>query len=268
MERVKGRGKLGRIAVLALLLFLLGAASIARAELSASGNLFITFNGGIVPNALPRHDRAPITVWIAGKVRTLAGEQPPALRTITIALNRSGRLETKGLPTCRRGRIEATTSAEALKVCGDALVGSGTYRARSTFPEQARSPTFGKILAFNATTNGHPAILAHVHGTKPAPSTNIIPFQIRRTKGRYGTVLTGSSPIGLTRWGYLKQITLRLHRNYVYRGRRHSYLSAPCRAPEDLSQATFPFAYTSMSFVDGRILSATLSRTCRVRRGT
>jgi hypothetical protein len=164
---MKGRVRLGRIAVLASLLFLLGAASIARAEPSASGNLFITFNGGIVPNALPRHDRAPITVWIAGKVRTLAGERPPALRMVTIALNRSGRLETKGLPTCRRGRIEATTSAEALKVCGDALVGSGTYRARSTFPEQARSPTFGKILAFNATTNGHPTILAHVHGTKP-----------------------------------------------------------------------------------------------------
>jgi hypothetical protein len=254
------------LALLAISVGLLAAtASVVRAELSASGNLFITFDGGIEPEALPRDERAPITVWIAGRVRTLSGETPPSLREITIGLNRDGHLETDGLPTCDKQQIDLISSTEALAKCRDALVGSGTYRARTTFPEQSQSPTHGKLLAFNAKIGGKSVILGHVYGDDPAPTTGIIVFDIRHTGGTFGTVLTGTIPETLTRWGYLKRISLRLHRNYTYRGRPRSYLSAPCRAPRDLSQASFKFAYTSMTFDDGRTLSAKLTRTCRVK---
>jgi len=253
------------VAVVAVAL-LVGAAAVARAELSANGNLFVTFKGGITPGALPREKRAPIAVWISGKVRTLSGEHPPAIRDITIALNRAGRLDTRGLPVCPQGQLEAATRSAALEACGDALVGSGAYRARSTFPEQARSPTFGRILAFNSRSGRHSTILAHVYGEDPAPSAEVIVFKIsRRAKGPYRTVLAGHAPEGLTRWGYLKRISLRLHRIYRFRGRRHSYLSAPCRAPRGLKEASFKFAFASMTFVDGRELSSHLTRTCRAR---
>lgn len=255
------------IAPLALVIFA-ACVSTVSAELSASGNLFVAFEGGILPDALPRHERAPITVWMAGKVRTLSGEQPPSLREVRIALNREGRLTTVGLPTCTRGAIDLVSSADALAACAPALVGTGSYRARTTFPEQAQSPSHGKILAFNALVHGRPGILAHVYGSEPAPSTGIIEFQIQHTGGTYGTVLTGKLPETLTRWGYLKRISLRLHRNYTFGGRAHSYLSAPCPAPEDLDQASFPFVYTSLSFDDGRTLSAHLTRSCKVRVGT
>ena len=264
--RAAGGRRTRAVALFAAVLALVGVtATLARAELTSKGNLFVTFNGGILPNALPRDERAPITVWIAGKVRTLKGDDPPSLRSITIALNRNGHLETHGLPRCSRGELEAASRQQALSACRDALVGSGTYRARSTFPEQARSPTYGRILAFNSTEKGHSTILAHVYGEDPAPTTNVIVFHIRRTKGKYRTVLKGISPPGLTRWGYLKRISLRLHRNYTYRGQRRTYLSAPCQAPRDLREASFPFAFTEMVFEDGRELSATLTRTCRVR---
>ena len=55
-------------------------ASLAQAELTARGDLFVKFSGGIAPNALPRDARAPISVSVAGTVRTLSGERPPALR--------------------------------------------------------------------------------------------------------------------------------------------------------------------------------------------
>jgi hypothetical protein len=254
------------VALLAITVGLMAATvSVVKAELTASGNLFITFDGGIEPEALPRDERAPITVWISGRVRTLSGETPPSLREITIGLNRDGHLETRGLPTCSKNEIDLATSAEARARCGDALVGSGTYRARTTFPEQSQTPTFGKLLAFNATINGRSVILGHVFSQDPAPSRAIIVFDIRRTGGTFGTVLTGTMPESLTRWGYLKRISLRLHRNYTHRGEHLSYLSAPCRAPKDLAQASFQFAYTSLTFDDGRRLSAKLTRTCRVR---
>jgi hypothetical protein len=254
------------IALLAICVGLLAAtASVVKAELSASGNLFITFEGGIEPEALPRNERAPITVWIAGRVRTLSGDTPPSLREITIGLNRDGHLETKGLPTCAKDQIDLASSAEALASCGDALVGSGTYRARTTFPEQSQSPSHGKLLAFNSRLGGRPVILGHVYGDDPAPTSDIIVFDISHPAGTFGTVLKGTLPESLTRWGYLKRISLRLHRDYTYKGRARSYLSAPCRAPGDLSQASFKFAYTSMTFDDGRTLSAKLTRTCRVK---
>jgi hypothetical protein len=241
---------------------------VAQAELSSTGNLFVTFEGGILPDALPRHERAPITVWMAGKVRTLSGEQPPSLKEVSISLNREGHLETLGLPTCRRGQIELESTADALAACGPALVGKGSYRARTTFPEQSQSPSHGKILAFNARVGGRSVILGHVYGSQPAPSTGIIEFKIRHTAGTYGTVLTGTVPASLSRWGYLKRISLRLHRNYTYRGRARTYLSAPCPAPSDLDHASFPFVFTSLSFEDGRTLSAHLTRTCRVKAGS
>ncbi|MET0557197.1 MAG: hypothetical protein ABW065_00800 [Solirubrobacterales bacterium] len=242
-------------------------ASLARAELTASGNLFINFDGDIEPEVLPRDERAPVTVWIAGQVRTLSGEKPPSLREITIGVNRDGHLETRGLPVCRMAQIELASTKEALAACGDALVGEGRYRARSTFPEQADTSIQGKILAFNSKIGGQAVILGHVYSGSPAPSTGIIVFKITHPSGTFGTVLTGSVPENLTRWGYLKRISLSLHRDYTYKGKHLSYLSAPCRAPRDLQKAAFKFAFATMLFDDGRTLSSTLTRTCRVKPG-
>jgi hypothetical protein len=256
------------MALLGAVLVLAGAlATLAHGELTSKGNLFVTFNGGIEPVALPRHERAPITVWMDGKVRTLKGADPPSLDSITIALNRAGHLETRGLPTCRKGELIAASRKQALEACRHALVGTGTYNARSTFPEQSRSPTHGRILAFNGTEHGSPVIYAHVFGEDPAPNANVIVFTIRHTKGEYSTVLHGISPPGLTRWGFLKRISLRLHRDYTFHGQHRTYLSAPCEAPGDLKQAFFPFVFAEMAFADGRQLSAKLTRSCRVKAG-
>lgn len=240
-------------------------AAVAQAELTASGNLFITFKGGIAPTALPREEAAPITVSMAGKVRTLSGEKPPALRNVTVALNRAGVLDTRGLPTCSTGRLEGSTSSQALASCSDALVGRGRYRARTTYPESPPQPTIGTILAFNARLHGKQAILGQVFSVQPVRSTSVIVFGISHPSGTFGTVLSGSVPSALTKYSYLKRISLRLHRTYVHGGSAHSYLSAPCSAPKGLSKASFPFVKASLSFADGRTLAATLTRTCKVK---
>jgi hypothetical protein len=242
-------------------------ASLAAAELTAHGDLFVRFNGGIAPNSLPRHSRAPISVRFVGTVRTLSGDRPPALRRIVIAINQGGRLDAHGLAVCRQSEIEPSSSQEALKACGPALVGRGSYAADVAFPEQSSFPSHGRILAFNAVVDGKRAILAHVYGVDPVPITRIIVFHIRESPGTFGTVLTGALPESLNRWGYLKRISLSLHRNFTYRGQPRSYLSAACDAPAGFSGAVFPFAHASMTFADGRTLSSTLNRSCKVRGG-
>jgi hypothetical protein len=238
----------------------------AKAELTQRGNLFVSFEGGIAPNALPRDHLVPIAVEVAGRVRTLSGERPPALREIRIELNRAGHLDTKGLPICRRAQIEVSTSEQALAACRGALVGTGAYAASASFPEQSTFPANGRILAFNSRADGKSAILAHVYGTHPAPNTRIVVFGIeRRAHGTYGTVLHGALPASINRWGYLKRISLRLHRVYRHRGRTRSYVSAACEAPPGFPGASFAFARARMRFADGRRLSSTLTRSCAVR---
>jgi hypothetical protein len=255
---------LGALLVAALLL--LAIAATARGELSASGDLFVRFSGGISPNALPREARAPIAVSLAGTVKTLSGRRPPALRRIAIAINRGGRLDARGLPVCKRAQIQPSSTAEARATCGSALVGEGSFDADVAFPEQTAFPSHGHVLAFNAIVEGQTAILAHVYGTEPAPITRILVFHIRRSAGTYGTVLTASVPESVNQWGYLTHFSLNLHRSFAFRGRRRSYLSAACPAPAGFPGATFPFARAAMSFADGRTLASTLTRSCRVRR--
>lgn len=252
------------VSALAVACFLLAAA--ADAELVQRGNLFIRFDGGIAPTALPRHSEAPISVSIDGTVRTLSGDRPPALRFISIAINRDGRLDTKGLPTCRRSLLEPATARQALAACRPALVGEGRYAAALALPEQSTFPLQGRVLAFNAVIAGRRAILAHVYGNDPVPNSRVFVFHIRRGQGTFGTVLTAALPASLNRNGYLKQISLNLRRDFVYRGRRHSYLSAACAAPAGFSSASFPFVRVGMTFADGRKLASTLVRTCRVQK--
>ena len=263
MKGVLGRSK--RVLGVALLTAAFLAPAQAGAELVERGDLFVKFAGGIAPSALPRHENAPISVQVEGTVKSLSEDRPPALRWISIAINRGGRIDTRGLPVCRRSQIEAATSAQALDACGPALVGTGRYTGGVTFPEQTAFPLSGRILAFNAVVDGGRAILAHVYGTDPFPNSRILVFHIRSAQGTYGTVLTAALPVSINRYGYLKRIVLNLRREFVYRGRTRSYLSAACAAAPGFMSAFFPFVHVSMTFADGRRLASTLLRNCRVR---
>jgi hypothetical protein len=255
-----------RVAALAAAVVAVALAPAAQAELTERGDLFVRFDGGISPNTLPRTKLAPIAVSVAGTIRTLSGDRPPALRRIEIELNRGGRLDSHGLPACRYRELVALSSRQAREACGDSLVGGGAYIARTAFPEQGTFPSQGRILAFSGAYRGHDVILAHVFGADPLPITRIIVFHIRRRSGTFGTVLSGTLPASVNRYGYVVAIYLRLHRNYVYRGQPRSYVSAACAAPLGFPGAVFPFARTSMTFADGRTLSSTLTRSCKVSR--
>lgn len=250
------------VAILALGLL---SATLADAELTQKGDLFVRFDGGISPRTLPRRAAAPIAVNIDATIRVPAGHDPPPLRHIRIALNRGGHLNTRGLPVCRRQQVEAADTQQALAACQSALVGAGGIVAKTSFPGQSSYVLRGDLLLFNGVEGGRAAILAHVSQGEPAPITEIIVFHIHRSRGAFGTVLTADLPPSLNRNGYLTSIFLQLQRRYVFRGRPRSYLSASCAAPPGFLSATFAFARASMTFADGRTLGSTLIRSCRVR---
>lgn len=239
---------------------------LARGEVSQREGVRVSVEGRIVPARLPRRGSAPVAVTIGGRISSADPGGPPRLETISIAINSRGHLTSRGIPLCRKGDIDPSTTREALAACRRSLVGAGSFSANVRLPEQSPFPSRGKVLVFNGRFRGKPAILAHIYGTKPIPTSYVLPFLIGRAHGTYGTILEASLPQVTGEWGFVTGVSMTLSRRFTYRGRRRSYLSAGCPAPAGFPGAVFPLARTSFAFVGGPTLTSTLSRSCRVKR--
>lgn len=235
----------------------------AAAETIQQHGIRIGFDGKITPQKLPRNGTAPVAVAVDTKISGSAGKPQPQLTRIEIAINRHGHIDPAGLPVCEVSDIQPATNAKALEECRGALVGEGHFSASVALNRQAAFPSDGKLLAFNGTYRGKPAILAHVYGYDPVPTSFTVPFVIGKTKGTFGTTLTAGFPAD--EGNFVTAIDLELHRTFTYKGRRRSFASAGCPAPKGLSVAPFPFARASYAFTGGKKLSSTLTRTCRAR---
>jgi len=251
----------------ALALALLGTSGgAATAAVVQRGALRVGVDAGISPRKLPRVGAAPVSVAIGLHVATTDSSLLPQLRHLRIEVNRAGRLETAGLPTCRYRQIQPATSDQALAACGPALVGRGHLTADVVLPYLAPLPSSGQVLAFNARYRGHRAILAHVFGTHPFPTSYTLAFAISRGRGRFGTALTAPLSRAVKDWGFLTSLSLKLGRTYRYRGATRSYLSAGCPAPAGFPTAAFPVARASLGFAGEPPLSSTVNGQCWVRR--
>lgn len=251
-----------------LLIAILGAlvlATVAGAEIVQKGSVRLTFEGKLTPHTLPRRGAAPVKVSVGAKIAATNGKSPPQLRRITIAINRNGRFEPKGLPVCPLREIQPTTTADSLAACRSSLVGEGRFSANVLLGQQAPFPADGKVYAFNSILHGRPAILAHVYGTDPVPTSFTLPFELKPAKGTFGTILTASLPAVTGNSGYITGLSLTLGRSFTSHGKRRSYLSADCPAPKGFPAATFPFAKASFAFADGQSLGSTLTRNCKAR---
>jgi hypothetical protein len=255
-----------RITLIGLLpLALLSLGAIAQAEIAQQGDLRVNFKGTLTPSALPRSAQAPISVSVSADVSSTGAEAPPPMQRMSIAINKYGHLETKGLAVCQLEDIQPATTDDALAACRRSLVGEGRFTATVLQKGLAPFPKDGKIYAFNGALDGKPAILAHVYGTQPAPASYTIPFVISRAKGTYGTVLKATLPPVKAGSGYITGISLSLGKSFTVGGKKRSYFTASCPAPKGFSKAIFPFAEASVGFQGGPTLKSTLTRTCKAR---
>jgi hypothetical protein len=240
-------------------------APITQAVVIQRGGIRVSFDGRIAPKSLPRNRPAPVKVSVGAQISGSHKGDPPQLRAISIAINRYGRFDSKGLPLCSEREIQPATTQNALAACRDSLIGTGHFAAKVLFSQQAPFPADGKVYAFNARIHGRPAILAHVYGTKPVPTSFTLPFELRPSSGTFGTVMKAQLPNVTGKSGYITGLTMNLGRSFTYRGARHSYLSASCPAPKGLNKVPFPLARAEFSFGGGKHLTSTLVSSCGVR---
>lgn len=250
---------------LAFVISLLGG-SLAAAEVVQHGTLRLAVQGDLSPKTLPRTGTAPVSVRVGGRVSTTDGSEPPQLQKLTIEINRHGRIDGTGLPTCQAQAIQTASNGRALAVCGPALVGEGKFTGAISLPGTAPFPFEGKLLVFNALEHGRPALLGHIYSPHPFATSFVIGFSIRSQRsGDYGTVLTANLKQALGSKKNLTGIEMTLSRRYSYQGRARSYVSAGCPAPKGFPSVNYPLARTSFAFAGGAELTTVLNRSCGAR---
>lgn len=238
----------------------------AAAESNRDGDLLVTFDGSLHPKMLPRDAPAPVAIRVAGNVRSVSGEAGaiPQLRTISVGINREGRLFDRGLPICRVRAIRAATQKAARRICEDAIVGSGHIRVQVRIPGQLPFAVNANLLAFNGPRQGgSKLIIAQTYSRRP-PGSFILLFRVDRAPGLFGTVLSTVLPRRARNWAFLTHFDMTLHRRYSYRGEPRSFVSAACAAPSGFDTVVFPLARATYGFANGQRLVTSVARTCHV----
>jgi hypothetical protein len=235
---------------------LLAVVGTASGIVIKSGNIEAELDGGISPSALPKKEKAPLTLTLEGSMKTLDKTHLPASKTISLDFDKAGELFTKGLPTCTTGSLESTLTAQAKAKCKGSIVGSGVVKADIALPEQAPFSAQGPLVIFNGAPKGGKQILIlHVHANVPAPTTFVVPVTIKKTGGKYGTNAFIKVPTIVSGNGSVTDFKARISKKWNYKGKKASLISASCPTGA-------LFVKGDIAFADGNKLSGVFSEKC------
>jgi hypothetical protein len=250
------RRRVGAVAA-ALLVAALTCGAVAYAVTTQIGNLKVSATAEFQPRAFPEHGTLPATFSSIVRIKTVNGEQPPALKTLVFEFDKHGKLNFKGLPTCTVAKLEGTTPDEARKRCGAALLGTGVGKARVDLPGKPSFVMTSPISIFNAPPEGgKPALIAHAYETVPSPQALLVPFTVETINhGRYGYRAElevppiaggdGSAILAETSFG----------RTYVRHGHKVGYAEAECSGGRLQ-------VHGELIFTDGSFLQSLLTSPC------
>jgi hypothetical protein len=215
-----------------------------------AGNLEVTYNGQFTPSTLPKKKLAPISLSASGSIKTLDGTHPPALKEVILETDKNGAINTKGIPVCTAGKLQARDTKAAEKVCGKSIIGTGQTKVEVQFPEQRPVIVDSKLLVINGGTSGGKTTL-FIHAYFSAPVTGAIVTTVKIKKvhnGRYGLKSVASIPKIANGAGSVLSFNLTINKKGV--------LTAKCPDGKLQAKATGIFA-------DGTKATGAIVRTCK-----
>ena len=229
MTRIRNHRTMALVIAAALMVVGVAASASALTKITLkAGNIEATFEGGISPTVLPKHDSAGVTLTLNGKMGTTDGSHIAALDTVSLEFDKAGSLNTKGLGTCTQQKIESTTTASAKKACRSAIVGTGKVTANIALPEQPPFPASGPLVVFNASKGNKQELLLHVYAHVPAATTFVVPVKISKAHDKYGTKAFIKVPRIVSGAGSVTSFKAKLKKTWNYQGRKQNLLNASC----------------------------------------
>jgi hypothetical protein len=226
-----------------------GIATAAKPVKVRAGNLELTVNGDFTPKVLSKTKLTPITFNVSGKLRTVDGTHPPALKEFNVETDKNGAIEVKGLPKCTAAKLQSQDTKHAEDICRSAIIGSGKATAEIAFPEQPPIPAKSKIIAFNGGFSGGTTTLyIHAYLTVPTPAAIVTTVKVKKIhNGRYGLKAVSTIPKIAGGSGSVTDFNLTINKKGV--------LLAKC--PDGKLQAR-----GEAKFSDGTVAKAEVVRTC------
>jgi hypothetical protein len=254
------RKTLLRALVLLAVVGLVGAGAAEAIKLRI-GNIVIVGDGGFTPTKLPKNVNAPIKLFGHATFKTVDGTRPSPLRTLTLEFDKHGTVETRGLPKCTMGKLVATTTAQARKLCPGAIVGTGAGTGVVELPEQRPIKVSSPLTLFNGPQiHGNPSVLGHAHIDYPGPTTFVVSIEIQKVHhGRYGFKTVANFQKMVNGYGSPLSGHLTIGKEWTYRGHRLSYANARCADGRLQAKAAF-------TFEDGSFVQGTVFKPCTVRK--
>ncbi|HXR29674.1 MAG TPA: hypothetical protein VN752_00865 [Solirubrobacterales bacterium] len=230
-----------------------GIATAEKPTIVQVGDLKLTLNGGFTPKKLSKTKPTPITLNISGKIDSISGKHPPALKEVVVETDKNGSINVKGLPKCTSGKLQAQDTKNAEKICPKAIIGDGKTDVEVEFPEQAPFIAKSKLLAFNGGfSGGKTTILIHAYLSSPVSAAVVTTVKISKVKnGRFGTKSIATIPKIAGGYGSVKSFELTLDRGY----KNTPYLFAKCPDGHLNAKAT-------SVFTDGTRLTGSFVRSC------
>jgi hypothetical protein len=243
--------------VVIALALLVAATALAKPRVVQAGNLFFKDDGGVSPLRLPKHEQAPISAIIKDEIGTLDGSHPPSLSAISANFDKTIQVNAKGLPSCKEAQLVARSTAAAKRACPDAIVGSGEGEVEVAFPEQDPFSAKGPIVLFNGGVRGGTTLLfVHAYVAVPAPTAVIARVEITRIdRGPFGLHVVARIPKIAGGYGSPVRYEITAGRDFTYRGKKQSYLTASCPTGHYLAEG-------EVQFSDGTVLKLSHALPC------
>jgi hypothetical protein len=248
--------RLSTYALIAIVLLM--AAAMADAAMVRVGRIVLRADGGFTPQSLPRHSYAPISFRGHANVESTDSEPVPALRSFRLEFDRDGRLSTKGLPVCQPASIAGTAPKAARRICGKAMVGSGTVAASLADPGLRGVMLRSPLSLFNGPRiNGNATVLAHARQLIPTPRTYVVPITIERLgKGPFSYRASAEVPEFAEGTGSLIHLDAEVGRRYKSGGVKRSYVSAKCSDSILETRGRFEFGDPEATVIEGSVFKA------------
>lgn len=239
-------------ALAALAMLIAAAAAIAGNQTPVkviAGNLELTFNGGLTPTAVSKTKLTPVSLNVSGKIRTVNGDHPPAMKEFILEADKNTAVEAKGLPVCTASKLQSQDTKHAEAICRSAIIGTGTADVEVAFPEQPPIPAHTKIIAFNGgVSGGVTTFFIHAYLTVPTPAAIVTTVKITKVhNGRFGLKSVATIPKIAGGSGSTTDFNLTINKKGL--------LLAKC--PDGKIQA-----HGTAVFSDGTRASAEVIRTC------
>ncbi len=194
------------------------------------GEMELTAGGGFTPKVLSKTKQTPIAIKASGEVQMENGGQPPAVREILLEADKNGEAHTKGIPACTSGKLQATTTAAALRACGSSLIGEGEAVAQVTFPEQQPIVVKSKLLLFaGGRKGGKETWFGHVYFSSPVSGAIVTTATITKIHhGRFGTLAVIKIPKIVNGYGSGISFNLEIFKSVKVGGKTYNPISATC----------------------------------------